>query len=185
MSTKPIYQEDKLAELMLYVSAKCEGHPKFGSTKLNKVLFYSDFQAYFSLGRAITGAEYRRRPFGPAATKFLPVQRKLEGSRAAVVQGKVLPNGRAQQRLIPLRQANLDLFAAKEIAIVDSVIEKLRDMTAEKVSEVSHSFPGWALAAQNEVIPYFTALLLTEAPPLSAKDSAWASSVAARPRPTV
>ena len=169
---------------MLYVAAKCETHPRFGSTKLNKVLFYADFLAYHTWGKPITGAEYRRRPYGPAPTRLLPVQKGLESAGAAVVRGNVLPNGMAQQRLIPLRSASLEIFEPREIALIDGVIEKLKDLSAEEVSDKSHTFPGWAFAEQNETIPYFTVLLMGQIPPLSSKDSTWVKSVASRRRQT-
>ncbi|HZQ34888.1 MAG TPA: hypothetical protein VFD32_03070 [Dehalococcoidia bacterium] len=46
----------KLGELILYVAEKSSDDPRFGATKLNNILFFSDFLAFGQLGRSITGA---------------------------------------------------------------------------------------------------------------------------------
>lgn len=70
------------------------------------------------------------------------------------------PYGRyVQKRLIGLREANLDVFTASEIANVDLVIETFWDMNATEVSEISHLDVGWKAAGIQEEIPYCTVLL--------------------------
>ena len=49
----------RLRELVLYVSHKCSNDPTFGATKLNKILFYSDFWSFFRFGEPIAGLRYR------------------------------------------------------------------------------------------------------------------------------
>lgn len=178
--TKPAYNEAKLAELIVYVAAKCEKHERFGATKLNKILFYSDFTSYLERGIPITGAEYQRLKYGPAPVRLLPVQGDLVRSGAVVNRESVVPGGSLEKRLIPLRPADLDLFDAKDIAIVDHVIDLFQHHSAVAVSELSHRLPCWKLAADGERIPYFTALLPEEVPPLWPRDTGWAVGVAER-----
>ena len=68
----------RLAELILYIAEKCERDPNFGATKLNKILAFADFSAYFETGRPITGAEYMRTPQGPVPRRLPPVRAELE-----------------------------------------------------------------------------------------------------------
>jgi hypothetical protein len=180
MTHQPTYDEKKLAELMLYVAMKCEKHPRFGAIKLNKVLFFSDFIAYARRGRPITGAEYRKRPMGPTATRLLPVQHKLQVQGAAILRENPLWTGRRQIRLLAIRRPDLTLFEAEDIAIVDEVIENLKNKTAESVSELSHEKMGWKLAEMDAVIPYVSVFLPDEPLPLSTKDAEWAQKVVSR-----
>ena len=46
--------EVRLLELILYVAEKCQDDPKFGATKLNKILWWADFLAYAQHGTPIT-----------------------------------------------------------------------------------------------------------------------------------
>lgn len=181
------YNEEKFAELVLYIAAKCEGHERFGATKLNKILFFADFWAYLSRGKPITGAVYQKLKFGPAPKRLLPVQERLIASQSAAKQeaprvtaafSRSSPGASyVEKRLIALRRPHLDMFEAQEIAIVDEIIERLRNADAVEVSDGSHEFPGWQLAELNEEIPYFTAHLPREQPALAPEDEEWARRV--------
>jgi hypothetical protein len=155
---KPTDADARLEELMLYVADRCDRHPTFGATKLNKILFIADFLAYARLGAPITGATYQRLPQGPAPRRLVPVRTQLASSGDAVAKTKQVFR-KEQKRLVPLREANLGIFTAHEIAIVDEVIAELCGHTATEVSELSHQLPGWLLAENMEEIPYYTALL--------------------------
>ena len=143
---------------MLYVADRCEHHPKFGATKLNKILFYADFIAYIRLGQSVTGAEYQRLPHGPGPRRLVPVRSALLEAGDTVVRRKSC-HAKIQDRLVPLREANLDLFSAREISIVDEVIDALQNRSAQEVSDLSHQLLAWQLADSGETIPYYAALL--------------------------
>ena len=66
------YDEEKLAELILYVAEKIQSDRTAGATKLNKYLYFADFSAVRKLGHPITGAEYQRLRHGPAPRRLPP-----------------------------------------------------------------------------------------------------------------
>lgn len=172
------YNEEKFAELVLYIAAKCERHERFGGTKLNKILFYADFWAYLARGKPITGAVYQKLQYGPAPKRLIPVQEGLVAAGAAAKKEEVRFGARyVEKRLVALRRPRLSLFEAEEIAIVDEVIDKLRRQSAAEVSDGSHELLGWQLAELNEEIPYFTAYLPRKQPALSAYDMEWARAI--------
>ena len=76
MATKA--NDVKFRELVLYVARKSEADPRFGATKLNKILFYADFWAYSKLGRSISGQKYRRLDQGLALRRLLQAVARLE-----------------------------------------------------------------------------------------------------------
>lgn len=154
---KDLQTDDRLKELVLYISEKCAGDPTFGSTKLNKVLFFSDFLAYAQTGKPITGAEYQKLPHGPAPKRLIPISKKLIANRALAIKEVSLGN-KTQRRPIALIKADLSDFTGEEIAKVDEVIEYLKGHTAAFVSEVSHQ-RAWRITGDNEPIPYEAALL--------------------------
>lgn len=174
------YDEEKLAELILYVAARMADDPSFGATKLNKVLFFADFYHYAQHGRSITGAEYQKLKHGPAPRQLLPVQRALTLKGDAVVRrGQVGPY--TQKRLLPLRDPDLSRFAGSEIALVDEIISVLSERSAVEVSELSHCTVGWRIANEGETIPYDSVFLYDE--PLTESDRHHAREVAERLRP--
>jgi hypothetical protein len=160
-----IPDENKLAELILYISEKCATDPTFGATKLNKILCYSDFLFYAYYDHGITNVEYQKLPNGPAPRRLVPIRDKLIENRDLAMQEVILKNGETQKRTVNLRRPKLELFTGAEIAIVDRMIESMQGVTAEDVSEMSHSLVGWLVANENETIPYNSIYFAN--PPLS------------------
>ena len=78
------FNRHKFAELLLYVAEESEDDPKFGATKLNKIMYFSDFEAFGILGRPITGASYRRLERGPVPVEILSVLSELEREGEAI-----------------------------------------------------------------------------------------------------
>ena len=67
--------------------------------------------------------------------------------------------GFPQKRPMALREADLTLYDASELALVDSIVSEFRPASAVEISRASHQFLGWDLAEQGEVVPYSVALL--------------------------
>lgn len=159
--------DKRLGELILYVSKKCEGDSTFGSIKLNKILWWSDFLAYARYGTPITGSEYRSLEKGPAPKRLVPVRHNLIGAQDAVIQANQVGPTHIQQRVIPLREAELEMFTGREIDLVNQVIRGLWEETAQTVSEWSHG-KAWRVTPLGESIPY-EAIFLSDEPPTPAE----------------
>jgi uncharacterized phage-associated protein len=151
--------KSRLAELLLYISEKCADDPNFGATKLNKILFYSDFLAFAMLGDSITGYSYQKLQHGPVPRGVNNIRGELEQSGAAHVEEVPVFGGKTQSRTVPNRSAVLGSFTAEEIGLVDRVLESLRSTNAKTVSELSHIEIGWQVAKKGETIPYGTIFL--------------------------
>jgi hypothetical protein len=169
MTATVIGYEDKLAELILYISQRCATDPKFGAIKLNKLLYLADFLAFGTWGEAITAVEYQHLRMGPAPRRLVPVRDSLQKAGKLVVQALPLRSGKVQTRTVNLTEPNLKLFSGREIALVDSVIEDLWDMDAEESSEFSHRFVGWKMTKEGDNIPYGSIFISDE--PLSAAET--------------
>ena len=151
----------RLAEMILYIAEKCEYDPNFGATKLNKILAFADFSAYFETGAPITGTEYMRLPQGPVPRRLRPIRQHLEDGHDLAM--RVVSVGKfQQQRVVPLRRPNLDLFTATEIATVDRIIDSFRDHTAQEISDFSHGI-AWRVTEDRASIPYEAVFLSDEA----------------------
>jgi hypothetical protein len=155
--------EKRFAELLLYISEKCATDPKFGATKLNKILFYADSLAFATLGNSITGFEYQKLPHGPGPRRIMTVQRNLEKEGAIEVREVPLRDRRTQKRVICKRRPKVAIFDPAEIKVVDEVIKQLRGFDAEDVSVFSHEQTGWQVARLHETIPYGTIFISDEA----------------------
>jgi hypothetical protein len=143
---------DLLRELILYISDQCEEDKGFGLTKLNKILYFADFMSYARYGEPITGVSYIKLPKGPVPQPMLAVRKQMEADLEILIRLRDY-HGYPQHRVIALREANLEKFKPRDIALIDSVIRKLADETAAEVSARSHG-RAWRAVRNHERIPY-------------------------------
>src|SRR5690606_8991037 len=61
----PVLQVGKFKNVLLYILERCSGKPNVGETVLNKLLYFSDFNYYELYEEHLTGARYRKLPYGP------------------------------------------------------------------------------------------------------------------------
>lgn len=148
-----VYDANKLEQLLLHVAEESVGDPKFGKTKLNKILFYIDFFAYGRFGQPVTGAEYLRRPYGPVPRQVVAARNALLARGDAVIEPADW-FGLPQERLVAKGKADLSVFSQAEKSFIDFVIKALWDENGSQVSDISHHEPGWKIADDGEVIPY-------------------------------
>ncbi len=150
--------EKKFRELILLICARSQGDKKFGATKLNKLLFYSDFCAYLSFDKPITGQQYFKLPNGPAPRRLKPIVAKMQEAEELAYQETEF-HGHLQKKPIALRQPDVSVFTPQEIDLVHNMIKKYWNYTASEISDKSHLFLGWKVAREQEEIPYSTALV--------------------------
>ena len=163
--------DSRLGELILLVADKSSDDPRFGAIKLNKILWRLDTLSFIELGQPITGTEYQKLQFGPAPRRLVPVRRQLVQEGHIERKVNELPDGREQERIIPLRPGNKELFDESELEIVDRVIEEMWEFNAKEASERSHG-KAWETARDGGSIPYEAALLSDEK--LTEEDKIWA-----------
>ena len=163
------FNEEKFKELILYIARECVEDVFFGATKLNKILFFSDFIAYATTGKPITGAEYVAIEHGPAPRRLVPIREEM------IMDGDVKTERRgSQERVIAVAPRTYE-FPSEERAIIDTVIDWLRFKDAAAVSELTHKLLAWQAAwaeslmtGKNTVIPYNTAFVSNQIPPQEA-----------------
>jgi hypothetical protein len=153
-----IMNEQKLKELVHYICHTVRDPSKLGKTKLNKILFYSDFQSYLDTGESVTGETYVKFQHGPVSENIEEVIADLE-SEGVLVTREVKHHGYTKKEYISLQEPNLDRFSGREISITESVTQDIcEDHTASSISDFSHNHI-WEAAQIGEEIPYEAALV--------------------------
>ena len=159
------FPEDRprLKELILYISKQAEPDENFGSTALNKLLFFADFLSYAKFGKPITGAEYIREKHGPVPKPVRTGRNSpiAELERAGALRREAtrltgVPKEMTRVKPIALRQADMSLFSEDEINLVNQVIATFYGWPAGKISKYTHELPQWHSVPLLEVIPYET-----------------------------
>lgn len=167
----------KLREAMLYVAQRCEDAPSFGKTKLFKILFYADFEAYRRWRRSITQAQYVKGPYGPLPDEADVEIATLVDAGAAVIQEvshQVHP-GLTESRLRLRHHPDAKLLSQEERALMDEYVQKFWDQSAGELSDLSHDFLGWRAAPMGGNIVYPT--IFIDAPPLTESDEEYARNL--------
>ena len=158
-----VADEKKARELILYICEKCVNYQYFGMTKLNKILFFSDFLTYLRTGKPITCLAYQKLRFGPAPVRMLPITEEMKTEALLVIQ-EARVGTKTQHRPVNTRVANLEKFTADEISIVDEMIEFFSEKSAGETSEISHQILAYQIAREGDIIPY-SAVFITNEPP--------------------
>ena len=158
---EPVFDRKKFQELVLYVAQRSEGDPRFGATKLNKLLYYMDFGSYRILGSPITGATYQHLPNGPDPCEMLPMKRSLIDSGSVGIKYQEYFTG-TQERLVPLRDPDTSLFAPQEMELVNQVIAEFWDLDARRITNYAHQEFAWRATEDLEDIPYQSAWVSSE-----------------------
>ncbi len=171
------FNEKKFQELILHIANLSEDDPRFGATKLNKLLFYMDFGSYRLLGAPMTGATYQHLPAGPAPRELLGARDFLVDCGAAVVENRPYFAGN-QARIVPQRDADISLFSEEELAILSDVISEFWAYNARNISEYSHQEWAWRVTEDFEDIPYEAAWVSSD--PLTPEQIATGREIAAK-----
>lgn len=149
----PTLNVEKFKQILLYILERTAGKPNVGETVIYKLLYFCDFNYYELFEEHLTGAEYRKLPYGP-------VPQKLDGILTYMLDNKLLKrikvdyHGYPQTRYIPLIKADLAKINGAEKQIIDQVIERFSDWSASAISEYSHKDMPWKASKDGEVIDY-------------------------------
>jgi transcriptional regulator with XRE-family HTH domain len=149
----PELMANKFKNVLLYILEKCAGKPNVGETVLYKLLYFSDFNYYEIYEEHLTGATYRKLPYGPVPQNLDSFinQMILAGELKRV---KTEYYGLPQTRYLPLTKADLTELKASEKEVIDKVIEQMSDWSGSAISKYSHKDLPWLASKEGEEINY-------------------------------
>ena len=129
-------EKDRLQDMILFFAARCPS----GKTKLAKLLWEADVEAFRRFGRSISGREsYVRLEHGPMPEGF---ERSLAGLRSAgmIVRELIEKGPYVEERHHLAENAAVDfsVFEPEEVDVLHTVIERLRHLSAKAASERTH-----------------------------------------------
>ena len=175
METPP--GDDRLGEAILLVAERLTDDPAGrGAVKLNKILWWADFESFRERGRSVTGAVYQKLNEGPAPVRLVPTRKKLLKSGAVEMEERDR-GAQSPEKVLLARRAPEPIFDKDDLRYLERALSKFRGMTGKECSDFSHrASAGWQTVNKGEIIPYETSLVDTRPP--SQADLAWARSVA-------
>ena len=162
----PSLQVKKFKNVLLYILERCAGKPNVSETVLYKLLYFSDFNYYEMYEEHLTGAKYRKLPYGPVPQKLDTIVLQMI-DKGQLKRVKTEYHGYPQIRYLPLVKADLTELKASEKDVIDRVIEQMSDWSAAMLSNYSHGDKPWKATGNNEDINY--ELVFYRRPPYSVR----------------
>lgn len=132
---------------------------KICKTRLNKLLFYSDFVHYFLHGRSISGAKYVRDRSGPVLYRHESVFKTMEFT--GVLQTNWDGKG---NELIARDESLIGTLTLLEIVTMHWVFSHFGSMAAAELNQYSYSESAYRFSRQGDYIAYEYAKLLQTLP---------------------
>jgi transcriptional regulator with XRE-family HTH domain len=143
----------KFKEVLLYVLGKVGSRPNVGETVLYKLLYFVDFDYYERYEEQLIGATYTRSQYGPAPVEFAKVVQDMQNKRELTkVASKYFRY--PQTKYLPLREPDLSVLSARELALIDDVVARFADWNTAQISAYSHGDVPWRGTAEGKAIPY-------------------------------
>ena len=149
----PTLNINKFKNVLLYILERCAGKPNVGETVLYKLLYFSDFNYYELYEEHLTGAKYKKLPYGPVPQKLDSIISQMIDANQ-VQRIKTEYKGFAQKRYLPLQKADLTELKASEKDVIDKVIEQMSDWSAMAISDYSHKDLPWEVTEDGKEISY-------------------------------
>jgi transcriptional regulator with XRE-family HTH domain len=149
----PTFQANKFKNVLLYILERCAGKPNVGETVLYKLLYFSDFNYYELYEEHLTGAKYRKLPYGPVPQKLDSIINQMI-EKGQLQRVKTVYHGYPQVRYLPLEKSDLTALKASEKEVIDRVIEQMSDWSAASISNYSHKDMPWLASKEGEEINY-------------------------------
>jgi uncharacterized phage-associated protein len=101
----------------------------------------------------LTGAIYRKLPYGPVPKKLDVIFKEMleQGELNRIEQ---VYHGKEQKRYLPLKKADLTRLRASEKDVIDRVIAQMSDWSAKSISDYSHQDIPWLASQEGKEINY-------------------------------
>jgi hypothetical protein len=153
--------QDRLRQMILYVSRECSTAERYGFIKLNKILWKSDFASFAARSVPVTGRDYQRLELGPAPKEIKPLHREMEQKGLIRIDTVDFGDDVVEYRTIALAEPDLHWFTPNDMQFVDAAIAYYWQMTGTETSDDSHGI-AWQTHNNGDPLPYELALLSDE-----------------------
>jgi len=145
----------KFREILIHILRKCGGKPNVGMTVLYKLLYFIDFDYYEKYEEQLMGLVYIKNTHGPTPYYFddLIEEMKTEGL-IEEVKSKFYKYPQTKYLINPKVEPDLSILNGREIEHIEFELERLSDLTAARLSDLSHRDVPWISAEEGKPLDY-------------------------------
>ncbi|AWJ82688.1 hypothetical protein TSH58p_03630 [Azospirillum sp. TSH58] len=143
-----LFSVEKTAGLVSFIADAGEF-----KTKLNKLMFYTDFLSFFKHGRSITGLRYARIPYGPVPDKYGTIFSSLAEMGVLIIEP--WEAGECSGEIVrSSRVAGLSILSEEERQVATLVRDYFSGWTSTKIKDFSHKEKAWIEVPTGSPISY-------------------------------
>lgn len=132
---------EKLTEMIVFFAQEVPCY----KTKMNKLLFYTDFAMFRQTGQSVSGTRYKAIPYGPVPNSFESIFESLAKQDVIDLLYEELPEGGQKQFLEGRKDHpfNKELFSDDELEVLDMVRDRFKKTKPFEIVEISHQEKAW------------------------------------------
>lgn len=151
----PQEKVDKFRQVLLYVLKKAGGKPNIGMTALYKLLYFMDFDYYEKYEDQLMGLVYLKNHHGPTPLLFEKlIGDMVKKGEVEVIKSKFYQYPQTKYLVNPKVEPDLSILNGKEQEHIDWELQRLSDLTATQLSELSHKDVPWVSAENSKPLDY-------------------------------
>lgn len=132
---------EKLVQMILFFSRELQPF----KTKMNKLLFYSDFLHFRQTGFSISGTQYRAIPRGPVPSRYDGLYEFLTDHNKINIREQVFSDDVVGDQFLPAKENlfNPELFSENELEVLNKIAKRFQKTTTKEIIEKSHEEKAW------------------------------------------
>jgi len=148
---------EKAAQFVLYFAERMQPL----KTKLNKLLYFADFDHYRHTGFGISGIDYRAIQLGPVPSHFREFFELLEQKGFLAVEQENTERGTGE-RFIALQPFDSGFFSPSELAAMDAIAVRFEETRTQEIVDISHEETGWRANVEEKALISYLAFALPD-----------------------
>jgi len=151
----PQEKVDKFRQILLHILKKVGGKPNIGMTVLYKLLYFIDFDYYEKYEDQLMGLVYLKNHHGPTPILFENlIGDMVKKGDVEIVKSKFYQYPQTKYLVNPEIEPNLSILNGQEQKHIDWELERLSDLTANQLSDLSHKDVPWVSAENGKPLDY-------------------------------
>ena len=145
----PQEKADKFRQILFYILKKVGGKPNIGMTVLFKLLYFIDFDYYEKYEDQLMGLVFLKNHHGPTPLLFENlVGDMVKNGEVDIAKSKFYQYPQTKYLINPAIEPDLSILNGQEQEHIDWELQRLSDLTANQLSDLSHKDVPW-ISAEN------------------------------------
>lgn len=151
----PQEKVDKFRQILLYILEKVGGKRNVGMTVLYKLLYFIDFDYYEKYEEQLMGLIYLKNHYGPTPLLFEKLISDLtKKGDVEIVKSKFYQYPQTKYLVNPEIEPDLSILNGQEQKHIDWELQRLSDLTANQLTDLSHKDVPWISAENGKQLDY-------------------------------